>query len=257
MPLLRRGFDPTNWDVEQPYSDLGYAPPGSDSDAANEDPLPESSQYIPIPPSITRAYHPKLDGKLIFAEHMQILTLPPVGRICDEIGKDIPPDTPLPPRNSDNGPDDWTPYNSRLEFEVANFLFHRNQMSAGDINFLLSLWAASLAVHGDEPPFSKATDMYNTIDSTPLGDLAWESFSLQYNGTQPDNNVPSWMEAEYDVWFQDPRILVHNLLSNPDFKSDFDYAPFQERTTDGTHRFQDFMSGNWAWMQAVSVCHHL
>jgi hypothetical protein len=106
MPPLRRGFDPTNWDVEQPYSDLGYAPPGSDSDAANEDPLPESSQYIPIPPSITRAYHPKLDGKLIFAEHMQILTLPPVGRICDEIGKDIPPDMPPPPRNSDNGPDD-------------------------------------------------------------------------------------------------------------------------------------------------------
>jgi hypothetical protein len=25
--------------------------------------------------------------------------------------------------------------------------------------------------------------MYNTIDSTPLGDLAWESFNLQYNGT--------------------------------------------------------------------------
>jgi hypothetical protein len=130
-------------------------------------------------------------------------------------------------------------------------------MSAGDINSLLSLWAASLAVHGDEPPFSSATDMHNTIDSTPLGDLAWESFSLQYNGTQPVDNIPSWMEAEYDVWFRDPHILVHNLLSNLDSKSNFDYAPFQERTTDGTHRFQDFMSGNWAWTQAVSHRHHL
>jgi hypothetical protein len=55
------------------------------------------------------------------------------------------------------------------------------------------------------------------------------------------------MEAEYDVWFWDPHIIVHNLLSNPDFKSDFYYAPFQKHTTDGTHRFQDFMSGNWAW----------
>jgi hypothetical protein len=93
---------------------------------------------------------------------LQILTLPPVGQICDENGEDIPPDTPLPPHDSDNGPDDWTPYNSRLEFEVASFLFHRNQMSAGDISSLLSLWAASLAVHGNEPPFSNATDMYNT-----------------------------------------------------------------------------------------------
>jgi hypothetical protein len=121
-------------------------------------------------------------------------------------------------------------------------------MSAGDINSLLSLWAASLAVHGDEPPFSSAIDMY---------DLAWESFSLEYNGTQPVDNIPSWMEAEYDVWFRDPQILIHNLLSNLDFKSNFDYAPFQERTTDGTHRFQDFMSGNWAWTQAVSHHHHL
>jgi hypothetical protein len=256
-PPLHGGFDPADLDTEHSYSDPGYALPGSYADIANEDPPPASGQDIPIPPSITRAYHPKLNGKSIFVKYIQILTLPPVGRICDENGDDILPDTPPPPRDSDNGPDDWTPYNSRLEFEVADFLFRRNQMSAGDINFLLSLWAASLAVHGDEPPFSKATDMYNTIDSTPLGDLAWESFSLQYNRTRPVNNVPSWMEAEYDVWFWDPRILVHNLLSNPDFKSDFDYAPFQEYTTDGIHRFRDFMSGLWAWMQAVSLRHHL
>lgn len=126
-------------------------------------------------------------------------------------------------------------------------------MSAGDINFLLSLWTASLAIHSSEPPFSKTTDLYDAIDSTSLGDAAWESFSLQYNGTQPEGDVPPWMQAEYDVWFRDPRTLVHNLLSNPDFKSGFDYAPFQERTGNGVHRFHDFMSGNWAWKQAVSL----
>ena len=130
-------------------------------------------------------------------------------------------------------------------------------MSAGDINFLLSLWSASLAVHGDEPPFLNASCVYETIDSTPLGDVAWESFSLQYNGTQPESNIPSWMQAEYDVWFREPRTLVHNLLSNPDFKSAFDYAPYQERTADGlVHRFHDFMSANWAWKQAVSLCYY-
>jgi hypothetical protein len=47
--------------------------------------------------------------------------------------------------------------------------------------------------------------------------------------------------------FRNPCTLVHNLLSNPTFESGFDYAPYQERTADGVHRFQDFMSGNWAW----------
>jgi Plavaka transposase len=126
-------------------------------------------------------------------------------------------------------------------------------MSAGDINFLLTLWAASLAVHNDKPPFSKATKLYGTIDSTPLGDVTWESFALQYNGPQPVGNTPSWMQAEYDVWFRDPHTLVQNLLSNPDFKSGFDYVPYQEHTTDGVHRFRDFMSGNWAWNQAVGI----
>ena len=67
---------------------------------------------------------------------------------------------------------------------------------------MLSLWAASLAIHDDEPPFLTATTMYNTIDTISLGDVAWESFSLQYNGVQPAHgNVPSWMEADYNVWF--------------------------------------------------------
>jgi Plavaka transposase len=162
---------------------------------------------------------------------------------------------PPPPRHSDKGSDDWTPYDNHLQFEVADFLYRRNQMSARHINFLLSLWAVSLvrAIHDVEPPFSTATQLYDTIDSTPLGDVTWESFALQYNGHRPVENTPSWMQAEYDVWFRDPRTLVHNLLSNPDFKSGFDYAPYQERTANGIHRFQDFMSGNWAWNQAVGL----
>lgn len=124
-------------------------------------------------------------------------------------------------------------------------------MSAGDIDFILNLWAASLAQYGDIPPFSSHGNMYDDIDSTPLGDLPWESFSLQYNGTVPDDNTPSWMNAEYDVWFWNPQLLVHHILSNPDFDGEIDYAPLQEYSAAGTHRFQNFMSGNWCWEQAV------
>jgi len=126
-------------------------------------------------------------------------------------------------------------------------------MSAGDIDQLLTLWAASLVQHDDLPPFSNHADLYQTIDSTLLGDVPWESFSLKYNGVLPQGEKPSWMTSEYDIWFRDPRAVVRNLISNPDFKGEFDYAPYQEYDTNGNHRFQDFMSGNWAWKQAV--CH--
>jgi hypothetical protein len=164
----------------------------------------------------------------------------------------IPPDSPLLPLDSDQGPKDLTPYHNHLEFEVADFLYCRNQMSTGDIDFILCLWVASLAIHGDEPPFLNAHRMYSVINSTPLGDVPWESFTLQYNGTQPTDSVPSWMTVEHDIWFRNPCSLVHNILSNPNFESGFNYAPFQERTADGVHCFGDFMSGNWAWKQAVS-----
>ena len=100
-------------------------------------------------------------------------------------------------------PHNWKPYNNRLQFELADFLFHRNQMSAGDINLILGLWVASLTIHGDEPPFSNVKELHDVIDSTPLGDVAWESFSLQHNGTQPIDNIPSciWMLAKYEIWF--------------------------------------------------------
>ena len=54
------------------------------------------------------------------------LILLTVGQICDAHGHDIPLNTPSPPHDSDRGPHDWTPYNSRNEFELANFLFHQN-----------------------------------------------------------------------------------------------------------------------------------
>lgn len=124
-------------------------------------------------------------------------------------------------------------------------------MSAPDIDYLLDLWGASSATHGEAPPFQNHNDLYSTIDSTPIGDVSWESFSLRFNGTRPDDVVPPWMDAEYDVWFRNPRNLVHNIISNPDFNNAFDYAPYQEHDGNRNRRYHNFMSGNWAWRQAV------
>ena len=130
-------------------------------------------------------------------------------------------------------------------------------MSAGDINFVTGLWAASLAPHNDSPPFKNAKDMYDTIDSTPLGDIPWQSFTLNYNGSPlenlgPDGESPSWTTDDYDIWFHNPHLLVQELIANPEFNGQFDFTPFQEYSTDGQHRFENFMSGDWAWKQAVS-----
>lgn len=148
---------------------------------------------------------------------------------------------------------DWTPYGSRNEFELAEFLFKRVQMSAGNINILLEHWARSLAIHDDSAPFSNCKDLYNTIDAT-RGGVSWQSFTLSArSGIQPENNVPQWMTESYTVWYRDPRLLFRNMLENSDFVNNFDHAPFREWDDKGYRRFENFMSGDWAWKQAVSV----
>ena len=143
------------------------------------------------------------------------------------------------------------PYNNCIEFELADFLFRCNQMSTGDIDTILNLWSVSLAARDDTPPFSNSADMYSMIDTTPLGDVLWQSFTLQHEGAESSGEVPAWIKAKYKVWFQDPHTLILNLLPNPNFESGFNYAPYQEHTQDGLHRFHDFMLGIWAWKQAV------
>lgn len=124
-------------------------------------------------------------------------------------------------------------------------------MSAGDIDLLLGLWAASLAPHDVPPPFRDHREMYKVIDRMKLGDIIWDSFTLHYNGERPDGFVPTWMTAEYDVWFRNPNRLLHNLIGNPDFKDEFDYVPYRYYTGND-RQYCNFMSGNWAWKQAVS-----
>jgi hypothetical protein len=57
---------------------------------------------------------------------------------------------------------------------------------------------------------------------------------------------------EYEVWFRDPRTVVHNMLANPDFNDEFDYAPFRQFDEDGRREFKDYMSAGHSWKLAVS-----
>ena len=61
------------------------------------------------------------------------------------------------------------------------------------------------------------------------------------------------MKAEHTVWFRDPRLLFKMMLENPDFQNSFNYAPFWQYNMHDQHHYKNFMSGNWAWKQAIST----
>lgn len=124
-------------------------------------------------------------------------------------------------------------------------------MPATIIDELLTIFAAKSVESGgkSEPTFFNHKELYDTIDATLLGDASWDSFDLHYKGVVSEDS-PSWMSTDHTFWFRDPRTLVQNMLANPDFNGEIDYAPFQEHHGQN-HRFENFMSGNWCWKQAV------
>lgn len=156
----------------------------------------------------------------------------------------------VPPITQTCQQDDWTPFRDRVAFELADFLFQREQMSVGNIDILLRLWAASLAQHDDSSPFLNHQDLYDTIDTIPIGGVPWQSASLSYDGPLPVQ-PPPWMQSEYTIWFRDPLLLFKGMLENPDFAKSFDYRPYRQYDTRGSRRYEHFMSADWAWSQAV------
>lgn len=205
-------------------------------------------------PQLRRVYHPSINGTQRFSSNLNYLDtyfVPLIiGTPCDKDGKSNTAGPPRPPQESDKGPDDWSPFNSREAFELADLLYTRNEMPAKQIDDLLDIFAATSVTSGGTPPFTNYKEMYDTIDTIPLGSAPWKHFDLHYQGEVTDDS-PSWMTEHHTVWFRDPKTIIHNILANPDFKDEIDYAPFQEH--EGTnHRFENLMSGNWAWKQAVT-----
>lgn len=166
------------------------------------------------------------------------------GQICDSHGNALPAGSAPDPDPSEPLFGDWFPFNDRRQFRMAEFLFRRNQMSAAHIDELMQL--------STDPLYSNHKDPHQTIDKIPYGDVQWESGTITYEGPPAEGPRPSWMEKEYDIWYRNPLEVVKNLIKNPDFADEFDYAPYHEYV-DGEHRFQHFMSGDWAWRQAVRL----
>ncbi|KAJ7933217.1 hypothetical protein B0H13DRAFT_2227419 [Mycena leptocephala] len=169
------------------------------------------------------------------------------GTPCDADGYDLPEGTPLPPWE-ERAANDYSPFENRAEFEFAEFLYVREEMSGTGIDRLAELLAA--LYKGEDPPFADHKDLYATIDAIQQGDIPWESFSVKYAGPVPETGtVPVWMTETFEVWFRSPLAIFEKQLANPDFKDEMDWAP-KRVFKDGKRQFTDLFSGNWAWEQA-------
>lgn len=221
---------------------------GPANDRHNSSSPPQSPPPSPLPfnenrqsrsPSPLQAeprirYHPILDGTP-----------------CNIDGNDLPPNTPPPPLR-EHPPDDFSPFDSRAEFEFAEFLYKDEEMSGGKIDRLAHILAALYP--GLDPPCADHNDLYLTIDAIIPGDIPWQSFTVTYDGDIPPtaDKTASWKRANYEVWYRDPLLIMEQQLGNPDFAKEFDIAPKQVFDDSNKRQYSDLMSGNWAWQQAVS-----
>ncbi|KAI6098291.1 hypothetical protein EDD16DRAFT_1768168 [Pisolithus croceorrhizus] len=196
------------------------------------------AEYVGSSGRLYRNYHPGLNA-----------------RRCDARGQFLPANAPPPPR-AEKALDDWTPYHNRLEFELADFLFTHAEMPARKIDTLLDIWAASLIGLGGQPLFTNHTDLYCVIDSTRVGDVKWDNFTIRYTGEEQGSERAPWMSDSYEVWYRDPCEVIHGILASSEFTDKLDLVPYREYdVSSDQRRWQDFMSGDWAWAQADRILH--
>ncbi|KAJ3497906.1 hypothetical protein NMY22_g19653 [Coprinellus aureogranulatus] len=181
------------------------------------------------------------------------------GQPCDEDGFDLPNGAPPPPEEPDENP--FWPFTDAAEMLLADFLYSKVQMSAGDINHLMQLWdtiqrrdmAERLGPEADledfDPPFAHSRDLYSTIDSIPHGDVPWQGFKVNYSG-EVNADSPSWKKADYEVWYRNPLDVLEGQISNPEFAEHMDWAAKVVKGQDGKRQYVDLMSGDWAWEQS-------
>ena len=154
---------------------------------------------------------------------------------------------PPPPDTCAN--DDYSSFSSHTEFELMELLYVHAEMSAGRIDKLMNLLAT---LNQGQPPFASHQELYSLIDAIKEGDIAWNSFSIAYNGAIPQDGQPTppWMMDLHEIWFQDPLQVIEAQIGNPEFKNMIDISPKQVYHK-GKCQYEDLMSGNWAWDQVV------
>lgn len=198
-----------------------------------------------------RYTHPVINGEYIwFAYQFLDNVTEMIGQPCDRDGVLLPPNTAPPPRYAVEE-DDWTPFDDRADFALAEFLYKKNQMSGAGIDQLLKIWATKVLPLGAQAPFNDHSELYATIDAIPYGDAQWKSFCVAPNLDYAVREDAPWMHEEYEVVFRSPRDVLRNSMNTSSFDGHIDYAAYRDVNPQGVRHWTDLMSGNWAYRQSV------
>lgn len=183
-----------------------------------------------------------------------------IGSCCDLDGTDLPDGAP-PSHNhlKSREQNSWHPFSNQAHFELADFLFRKNEMSGARVDELMQIWAKlnqQEATHSD-PPFTSANDLFQKIDQINASET-WQSFSFSHTSADlPQDeleNLPSWKQTTYELVIRNIKSVVQDQLACPELKNHIDYCPHQIFGDHNKRIWSDFMSGNWAWEQCVSLC---
>ncbi|KAJ3859044.1 hypothetical protein EV359DRAFT_75730 [Lentinula novae-zelandiae] len=225
--------------------DPSTPPDPQPSNSPERDLFNDQQPYSPPPPPPLKErknYHPFLHGNASHYAPKDIST---------EDGHPLSAGSSPPPQVESQNP--WEPFSGEAQFCISNLLFEKVQMSQTNIDELFNIWNLhQQELMKTDSPFENHKDMYNVIDSIVNGGAAWNCFQTVVNEhLSPD--APEWQRTSYQVWYRNPATLIANILANPEFRHDFDLAPYVHINSNGQQCWADFMSGNWAWRHVTQI----
>jgi hypothetical protein len=97
-------------------------------------------------------------------------------------------------------PDDWSPFENKVQFLVADLLYRHVEMSATNIDLLMELWASSMEDFDASSPFRSHQHMHAIIDLSSLSDAPWKCLVSGFSESVT-RDAPSWKWTDYEVWY--------------------------------------------------------
>jgi hypothetical protein len=169
---------------------------------------------------------------------------------CNVRGEYLPLYT-QPEAVPDNDTNPWSPFQSRVEFDFANYHFVEAQTLASLIDKALDHWARCVLPFGGVAPWKNSSELYATIDAINLGNLPWKTYKVQYQGPFPPSIPPKWMTQTYELCTCDSCQVLHHQLGTTAFKDNINLSPYRQFDNTYQQTWSNLMSADWTWAQAV------
>lgn len=159
----------------------------------------------------------------------------------------------------------WAPFPSYKEWELAEWLV-QSGVSQSNIEKLLKLqWVSrnsnsmrywtltflQIKEHTEPLSFKNKDSFLKKLDSLPTGPQ-WERTEITVTGDLFDD-AGEVLTEQLEIWRRDPVELVKELIGNPSFRKNLQFAPVRLRNRRNAKRvFNEAWTADWWW--TVQVC---